>query len=200
MHRVSLILLPVALIVALVAGYYIWHASDALPGLGQNVTTGTADIGGPFTLTDQDGHKRGDRDFRGRFMLVYFGYATCPDVCPTTLALMSDALAKLGPDAKKIVPVFITIDPERDTPKALKTYLHAFGPQFVGLTGDLPAITRVAGKYRVYFKKHPLDGGGYAMDHSSVVFLMGPDGKFITYWDDTAIGPDKLADALRAKT
>ncbi|HEV2651871.1 MAG TPA: SCO family protein [Rhizomicrobium sp.] len=197
MKRLSFILLPAALILALIASWYLWHTGDA--GLGQSVTTGTADIGGPFALVDQDGRTRTDRDYRGRSMLVYFGYATCPDVCPTTLALMSDAMAKLGADGGRVVPVFITIDPERDTSKALKAYLHAFGPQFVGLTGSADAIKKVADEYHVYYKKQPITGGGYAMDHSSVIFLMGPDGKFIGYWDDPAIGPDKLAAEMRSK-
>jgi cytochrome oxidase Cu insertion factor (SCO1/SenC/PrrC family) len=197
MKRLSFVLLPAALILALIASYYLWHVGDA--GLGQVVATGTADIGGPFVLTDQDGRTRTDKDFHGRSLLVYFGYSTCPDVCPTTLALMSDAVSKLGPDAKRITPIFITIDPDRDTPRTLRAYLHAFGPQFVGLTGDAAAIKKVADEYHVYYKKQALAGGGYAMDHSSVIFLMGRDGKFVGYWDDTAIGPDKLADELRTK-
>lgn len=199
-RRLPLVLLPVALIMALVLGYYIWQASDGLPGLGRVVSEGTPSIGGPFTLIDQDGRKRSSADFRGRYMLIYFGYSYCPDVCPTTLALMGDALAKVDPKGARIVPIFITIDPERDTPVRMKAYVRAFGPQFVGLTGDVKTIGKVAGDYRVYFTKHPLDGGNYGMDHSSVIFLMGPDGKFIGYWDDTAIGPDKLAQELREKT
>lgn len=197
MRRLSLILVPAALVLALIAGYFIWHASDNLPALGRNIETGTVRIGGPFTLIDQNGVKRSSADFRGRFMLIYFGYSSCPDVCPTTLTLMADALDKLGPKADAIVPVFITIDPERDTPARLKPYVASFGPRFVGLTGDLASIKKVAGLYRVYVKKEPLDGGNYAMDHSSVIYLMGPDGKFAGYWDDTSVGPDKLAAALR---
>jgi cytochrome oxidase Cu insertion factor (SCO1/SenC/PrrC family) len=199
MRRLSIILMPVALAIALVLGFYIWRASDDLPGLGRVVGSGTATIGAPFTLTDQDGHTRRSSDFAGRFMLIYFGYSYCPDVCPTTLSMMADALAKLGPKAGRVVPIFITIDPERDSPAHLKPYLRAFGPGFVGLTGDLKTITKVAADYRVYFRKHPLDGGNYGLDHSSVIYLMGPDGKFVTYWDDTAIGPDDLAKDLRAR-
>jgi protein SCO1/2 len=132
-------------------------------------------------------------------MLIYFGYSYCPDVCPTTLSLMADALDKLGPKATRVVPVFITIDPERDTPARLKAYMRSFGPRFVGLTGDLKTIVKVAADYRVYFRKHPLDGGNYGLDHSSVIYLMGPDGKFVTYWDDTAVGPDRLSDELRGR-
>jgi len=199
MRRISVILIPVLLVLALVVGVALWRVSDALPGLGRVVETGTAAIGGPFALTDQDGKLRRSAEFRGRYMLIYFGYSYCPDVCPTTLALMGDALDKLGARRDRIVPIFITVDPRRDTPAQLKSYLKAFGPDFVGLTGDIKAITRIAGDYRVYFKAHPLPGGGYAMDHSSVIYLMGPDGRFVTYWDDTAIGPDKLANELRAR-
>ena len=199
-RRLPLILLPAVVILALVLSFVLWRASDGLPGLGRVVSEGTPSIGAPFTLTDQDGRKRSSADFRGRYMLIYFGYSYCPDVCPTTLALMGDALAKADPKGTHIVPIFITIDPERDTPKRIKDYVHAFGPQFVGLTGDVKTITKVAGDYRIYFKKHPLEGGTYGMDHSSVIFLMGPDGKFVAFWDDTAIGPDKLAQELRDKT
>jgi protein SCO1/2 len=197
MRRLSFVLLPFALVAALFGGYVLWHLSDTLPMLGRSVQTGTAKVGGPFTLVDQDGVRRSSADFRGRYMLIYFGYSYCPDVCPTTLSLMADALDKLGPQSQKIVPLFITIDPERDTPAKLKPYVASFGPRFIGLTGDLSTIKKVAGLYRVYLKKEPLPGGSYAMDHSSVIYLMGPDGKFVTFWDDTAIGPDKLAAEIR---
>lgn len=197
MPRLPFVVLSVTVLVALVLGFYVWRESDGLPSLGRVVGTGTPSIGRPFTLTDQDGHQRSSAGFSGRFMLIYFGYTQCPDVCPTTLALMGDALAKVGPKAHRIVPIFITIDPERDTPEKLKPYVRSFGSQFVGLTGDLKTITRVAADYRVYFRKHPLDDGNYGLDHSSVIYLMGPTGKFVAYWDDTSIGPDQLADDLR---
>jgi len=200
MRRLALVLLPAALIAALIGSYFLWHLSDNRPGIGRIVETGTAKVGGPFTLIDQNGAKRASAEFRGRYMLIYFGYSSCPDVCPTTLTLMADALDKLGPRAAKIVPLFITIDPERDTPARLKPYMASFGPRFIGLTADLATIQKVAALYRVYFKKEPLSGGTYAMDHSSVIYLMGPDGKFVGFWDDTAIGPDKLAAELRKLT
>lgn len=199
MRRLSLILIPVVLLLALTSAYFIWHAGDQRPALGRTQVSGTALIGGPFSLIDQDGVKRASSDFRGRYLLIYFGYTNCPDVCPTTLSLMADALDRLGTKANAVVPVFITIDPERDTPAKLKPYVASFGRRFVGLTGDLAIIKKVAGLYRVYVKKEPLQGGGYGMDHSSVIYLMGPDGKFVAYWDDTSIGPDKLARELRAR-
>jgi cytochrome oxidase Cu insertion factor (SCO1/SenC/PrrC family) len=199
MRRLSVVLIPVVLTAAIVAAFYIWHAGDNLPAPGRNIQTGTAQIGGPFALIDQNGMRRSSSDFHGHFVLIYFGYSYCPDVCPTTLSLMAAALDKLGAQAQSVVPVFITIDPERDTPAKLKPYMAAFGPRFVGLTGDLASIRKVAGLYRVYLKKEPLDGGGYGMDHSSVIYLMGPDGKFVAYWDDTSIGPDRLAAEIRAR-
>ncbi len=199
MRRLSFFLMPIVVALALALAFYIWRAGDNLPALGRTEVSGTAQIGGPFTLIDQDGVKKSSADFHGRFMLIYFGYSNCPDVCPTTLSLMADALDKLGSKASSVVPVFITIDPERDTPARLKPYVASFGPRFVGLTGDLASIKRVADLYRVYLKKQPLQGGGYGMDHSSVIYLMGSDGKFVTYWDDTSIGPDKLAAELRAR-
>jgi cytochrome oxidase Cu insertion factor (SCO1/SenC/PrrC family) len=185
-------------IVAVAAGL-LWHAGDRIATIGQPVVTGTASVGGPFRLIDENGSPRSDADFRGRFMLVYFGYSLCPDVCPTTLAVMADALAKLGPRRSHVVPVFITLDPERDNPRVLKNYLQSFGTDFVGLTGKPDTIRDVAATYRVYYSKHPLANGGYAIDHTSVLYLMGPDGKFVTYYDDETIGPNGLAEDLKKR-
>jgi protein SCO1/2 len=196
MNRAPTALIVLALLLAILAGGLLWFASERFPG-AQSSGMGIADIGGPFALTDQDGMRRTDRDFHGRFVLLYFGYSDCPDVCPTTLGVMADALAKLGPRAQRFVPVFVTIDPERDTPAVLKKYLAAFGPDFVGLTGSLADITKVAHDYRVYFAKHKLEGGSYALDHSSVIYLLGPDGKLVKFYDETTT-PDRLAKDLSA--
>jgi protein SCO1/2 len=198
MIRTPQALIPyIAMLAAVIAGV-LWHAGDQIGGLGRTAESGTAQIGGPFALIDQTGKTRSDADFHGRFVLIYFGYSFCPDVCPTTLSEMGTALDKLGPKRARIVPLFITVDPERDTPKVLKDYMKSFGPDFVGLTGNTKAIAQVAREYHVYIKKHPLQGGGYSMDHSGVIYLMGPDGKFITYYEDE-IGPDKMADDLRSR-
>jgi cytochrome oxidase Cu insertion factor (SCO1/SenC/PrrC family) len=193
MVRTPLALIPYLIAAAAVAAGLLWHAGDLLSGA--NRTAGEAAIGGPFTLVDQDGKARHAADFRGRFMLVYFGYGHCPDICPTTLAVMADALEKLGPSSRRVVPIFITIDPGRDSPRVLKGYLTAFGPRFVGLTGDAKAIAAAAHAYRVSYRKRALSGG-YAMDHSSHIYLMGPDGKFIAVFDET-LGTDRLAQALK---
>ena len=206
MFRKPQILIPYLLLVAALAGVALWwqdrHAAE-IPVLGKVVSSGSVDVGGPFTLTGQTGKQVSSSDFRGRYMLVYFGYSMCPDVCPTTLAVMADALDKMGEKAKRIVPVFITIDPERDTPKVLDAYMKAFGDRFVGLTGTPDEIAKVEKEFKVYAKKTPLDeakglGGGYGMDHSSVIYLMGPDGKIVSFYDEL-IPAAKLEAELRAK-
>jgi len=145
-----------------------------VPGVQQ-----TAAIGGPFRLTDQDGATVTDRDFLGRPFLVFFGFTHCPDVCPTALFEISEIMRKLGPDAERMRAAFITADPERDTPQALKDYMSSFDSRLKGLTGDLDAITAVAKAYRVYFKKVPLEGDGYTMDHTAIVYLMDKEGRFV---------------------
>jgi protein SCO1/2 len=192
------VLLAVLLLAAIAAGIVLWRAADQLPGLGRTITSGRIAIGGPYALTDQDGKPRASSDFAGKYQLIYFGYTFCPDVCPTTLALMGAALDRLGPTQDRIVPVFITIDPERDTPEVLKKYVAAFGPRFVGLTGTPDEIAKVEKEYRVYAKKGPVENGTYAMDHSSVIYLMGPDGKLASFYDE-ATTPEDLAQKIKAK-
>jgi protein SCO1/2 len=139
-----------------------------------------AAIGGPFTLTDQNGRTVTDQDLKGKPFLVFFGFTHCPDVCPTTLFEISEILRTLGPDADRVRALFITVDPERDTPDVMKDYLSSFDPHLSGLTGDPAAIAAVAKTYRVYFKKVPLDQGGYTMDHTAIVYLMDKNGRFVS--------------------
>ena len=138
-----------------------------------------ATIGGPFKLTDQNGQTVSEQDFKGHPFLVFFGFTHCPDVCPTTLFEVSEILRSLGPDANRARAVFITVDPERDTPAVMKDYLSSFDPHLAGLTGDPAAVAAVAKVYRVYYKKVPLDQGGYTMDHTAIVYLMDKDGRFV---------------------
>ncbi|MDE2227684.1 MAG: SCO family protein [Alphaproteobacteria bacterium] len=135
-------------------------------------------VGGPFTLTDQNGAMRTDAQFRGKLMLVYFGYTYCPDTCPATLAAMTQALAQLGPAADAVQPIFITVDPARDTPAQLKSYAANFSPRLIALTGTSEQLQAIEREYRVYASKVP--GGppdDYLLDHSSFIYLMGRDGK-----------------------
>jgi protein SCO1/2 len=142
-------------------------------------TTQAAAVGGPFRLIDQDGKPLSDQDLKGRPFLVFFGFINCPDICPTTLFEMSEVLRRLGPDADRVRGLFVTIDPERDTPDKLKDYLSSFDPHLVGVTGDPNAIAAAAKAYRVYTKKVPLDGGNYTMDHTTIVYLMDKEGRFV---------------------
>ncbi len=147
---------------------------------GRSVPVATASaIGGPFRLVDQNGRGVSDVDLKGRPSLVFFGFTHCPEICPTALFDISEILNKLGPDAAKVNALFVTVDPERDTPEKLKDYLSSFNPRLIGLSGDPAAVAAVAKAYRVYFKKVPLDAGGYTMDHTAIVYLMDKDGRFV---------------------
>jgi protein SCO1/2 len=139
-----------------------------------------AAIGGPFQLTDQNGRRVTDEDFKGQPFLVFFGFTHCPEICPTTLFEISEILRKLGPDADRVRALFITVDPERDTPKVMKDYLSNFDPHLSGLTGDPDAIAAVAKAYRAIFRKVPLDEGGYTMDHTAIIYLMDKQGRFVS--------------------
>jgi len=187
------VILAAALLFTAVASTALWIIGNhQRASIGASETQTKAQIGGPFTLTDQNGQRRTDADFRGRYMLIFFGFTNCPDVCPTTLSVFSEALNKLGPKADRVVPIFISVDPERDTPELLKSYLASFGPRFVGLTGTPDEVAKVAKAYRVYYQKRALEGGAYAVDHSSVIYLMDDKGKFAAYYT-LERGPDALA-------
>ena len=141
--------------------------------------TGTASVGGPFTLTTQDGKPLTDKDLRGAPFLVFFGFTHCPDICPTKLFEISEVLRAAGPKGEKLRALFVTVDPERDTPEIMKSYLGSFDPRIVGLSGDRPAIDAMIRAYRAYARKVPLQGDDYTMDHTALVYLMGRDGNFI---------------------
>ncbi len=147
-----------------------------------NATPGRSVVGGPFTLVAGDGRTVTDRDFRGRYMLVYFGYTFCPDVCPTSLNTVAEALDRIGPLADRIQPLFVTVDPKRDDKDAVRQYAAAFGTRVIGLTGTEEQVSAAARAYRVYYREHRTGPGpnDYSMDHSSILYLMGPDGRFIT--------------------
>jgi protein SCO1/2 len=136
-------------------------------------------VGGPFKLIDQNNKPITEQDFKGQPFLVFFGFTHCPDVCPTTLFEVSEIFRTLGPEAKNLRAMFVTVDPERDTPAVIKDYLSSFDPRIVGATGDVDAVTAAEKSYRVYAKKVPTDGGGYTMDHTAIVYLMSKDGRFV---------------------
>lgn len=149
-------------------------------------------FGGPFQLVDHNGKPKSDKDFRGKFMLIYFGYTYCPDICPLNLQEMAFALEALGADAKKVQPIFISIDPGRDTPADLKEYVANFDGDFIALTGSEAQIQAVARSYRVHRRKVILPDqeteNDYLVDHSSITHLVGPDGKFRTLFPHNTKG------------
>ena len=165
---------------AFVAGLVVCLGAISLFGAFSPKVLAPVQIGGPFRLTDQNGKAITDQDLKGKPFLVFFGFTHCPDVCPTTLFDVSEVLRSLGPDADRTAALFITVDPERDSAAALKDYLGSFDPHLRGLTGDAAALATVAKEYRVYYKKVPLDGGDYTMDHTAIVYLMDKDGRFVS--------------------
>ncbi len=174
-------------------------AEEGQPSAAQmmdDLMYGRGDIGGPFTLTDPDGLRRSDSEFRGRLMIVYFGYTFCPDVCPTDLMAITQALDALGPAAKAIQPVFITLDPERDD-KVMAEYLRAFHPSFVGLTGTPEEIRKVANAFKAFYAKiRDEKTGEYSIDHSGVIYLIGRDGRYLGFMPPQT-APDRLIEILR---
>ncbi|HLL26079.1 MAG TPA: SCO family protein [Xanthobacteraceae bacterium] len=159
--------------------------------------TQPSSVGGPFQLTDQYGHAMSDQDLKGRPFLVFFGFTNCPDICPTSLFEMSEVLKRLGPDADKTAALFISVDPERDTPEKLKDYLSSFHSRIFGLTGTPAEIANVEKEYRVYAKKVPLKDGDYTMDHTAVVYLMDKDGHFVAPFNLKKSADDAAADLRR---
>lgn len=193
----------VGLGVALLAGWVaLWLRPDTV---GQairsaaGVASPAVSVGGAFSLVDQAGRPVTEATWRGRWMLIYFGYTTCPDVCPTELQTMAAALESLGSQAAQVVPIFITVDPERDTPARLADYVKLFDDRLVGLTGTAQQIDTVARAYRVYYARvTSAQSTTYLMDHSSFVYLMGPDGALRAMFRP-GTSAQELAGAIRAR-
>ena len=159
--------------------------------------TQASGVGGAFKLIDQDGRSVTEQDFKGKPFLVFFGFTHCPDVCPTALFEISEVFRKLGPDAARAAGLFITVDPERDTPAALKSYLTSFDPHLRALTGDEAAIDAVTRAYRAYYRKVPNPDGSYTMDHTALVYLMDKEGRFVAPFNLKRRPEDAAADLRR---
>ena len=171
-------------------------ATLPLPSIFRLIAAPTA-IGGPFRLTDQSGQTVTEKSLIGRPTLIFFGFTHCPDVCPTSLFEMSEVLRAMGPDAGKVNAYFVSVDPERDTPAAMKDYLSSFDPNLKGLTGAPDDIARVLSAYRVYAKKIPLKDGDYTMDHTALIYLMDKKGSFVRPFDLKRKPEDAAADLKR---
>jgi protein SCO1/2 len=190
------------LVVVLFAGFVILGAGAFLALSPHETPRGAAGtllasaIGGPFRLVDQDGKTITDADLKGKWSLVYFGYTHCPDACPTALNDIAIALDELGSKRSAVRPVFITVDPERDTPEVLKAFVTAFDAPILALTGTPEEIAQAAKGYRVYYAKHPEAGGDYSMDHSSVIYVMDPEGRFTASFTHQS-APEEIAERLK---
>jgi len=190
------------LIAAIFAGLVVLGTGAFLALSSRDTARGVAGtvlsnaIGGPFQLVDQNGKTVTDADLKGKWSLIYFGYTHCPDACPTALNDISIALSDLGPKRDAVRPVFITVDPERDTPETLKAYVASFDAPILALTGSAEEVAKAAKGYRVYYAKHPEAGGDYSMDHSSVIYVMDPEGRFTASFTHES-APEQISERLK---
>ena len=200
---------PTSLALAAMAGALLMlGAGFAIPeiagGAGPRATAGSATaapsaIGGPFKLASSKGGVLTDQDLKGAPFAIFFGFTHCPEICPTSLWEMSESLKRLGPEADKLKVLFVTVDPERDTPEMLARYLQSFDPRIIGLSGSQKEMEAAAKAYRVYWRKVPTSDGDYTMDHTALIYLMDSKGAydgFIAYKDDEATRDRKLRELL----
>ena len=188
--RFAIVAIVFAGVLVIAAGVLLALALRETPRGAAGTALASA-IGGPFQLIDQNGKPFSDADLKGKWHLIFFGYTHCPDACPTALNEMSLALDRLGMKRDEVGVVFITVDPERDTPDALKSYVQSFDAPIVALTGSPEAVAQAAKAYRVFYAKHPRPDGDYDMDHSAVIYVMNPEGRFTATFT-----PDSSADAI----
>lgn len=183
----------VAALVHLVAATAFAPMISAPPALSAPAT-----VGGPFTLVATDGTVVTDQTYRGKWLLVFFGFTFCPNTCPTTLLEIAKTLEGLGSDADELQPLFITVDPQRDTPEVIASYVGSFDPRIVGLSGSPEQVAAVARDYGVYYAPHRFGSGpdDYVLDHTSYLYLMAPDGRFVRAFDGETPG-HRLSDAIR---
>ncbi len=191
-HRTGIIFCSVVASLLLLTGCYLWLLGGTTP---RNATA----IGGSFTLTKGNGKVVTDRDFRGHFLLIYFGYTSCPDICPTTLTAIADAIDILGTRAQRVQPLFITVDPAHDTPAIMQAYVRAFSPRIVGLTGTVAEVRAVEQEYRIISTIDDTDSrsGGYTIDHTAVLFLVAPDGRYLVPFAATESGAELAKNLAR---
>lgn len=181
------------------AALWLRHDAGVEQRLGGTAVAPGVAIGGPFSLTDHTGAPVTEATYRGRMMLIFFGFTHCPDVCPTELQVMAEALEGLGADAARVAPLFITVDPERDTPEALARYVELFDPRIIGLTGTPEEVRAAARAYRVFYAKvQPPDASDYTMDHSTFLYLMDAEGRFAGLFRHGTTA-EEIAAAIRAQ-
>jgi protein SCO1 len=184
-RKTGIIVFSAAASLLLLTAFYLWL-------LGGTTPRSVPPIGGPFTLTRGDGQVATDRDFRGRYLLIYFGYTSCPDICPTTLSAIADAIDILGTRADRLQPLFITVDPSHDTPAIVRAYVRSFSPGIIGLTGTPAEILKVEQEYHVSSTIHQIGPGAnnYTVDHTAVLYLVAPDGRYLAPFPATESGAE----------
>jgi protein SCO1 len=196
MNRRNTIASLAACVFAAACGSVLVACTESKPQFKSVDLTG-ADYGKDFQLTDQNGQPRSLKDFRGKVVVLFFGYTQCPDVCPTTLAALAEAMQRLGPDADRVQVLFVTVDPDRDTPALLAQYVPAFDRRFLGLYGDADATARTAKEFKVIYQKAPgTTPGSYTMDHSAGTYIFDPQGRLRLYVSNGQ-GPDVFVHDLR---
>ena len=178
------LILSMAALIAVVFAAALWLVPQYLQPSTPDRSTGKALIGGDFSMVDHNGKPFTQDNLKGKYALVYFGFTHCPDICPTGLMIISNALKSLNGKAEKIQPVFVSVDPERDTPDILAQYVQAFHPSFIGLTGSLEQVQQIADAYKVYFSKVEDEDSalGYLVDHSGYIYLMDPKGEYLAHF------------------
>lgn len=178
------LIISITILIVAVFAAMRWLAPEHFTPTPANKSTGTALIGGTFALTDHNGQPFTEENLKGHYSLIYFGFTHCPDICPTSLLVMANAINGLGDKAEKVVPIFISLDPERDTQDIMRQYVQSFSPRMVGLTGTTEQVKQTADAFKVYYKKveTPESALGYLIDHSGFIYLIGPDGRYITHF------------------
>jgi cytochrome oxidase Cu insertion factor (SCO1/SenC/PrrC family) len=189
------IIVAVAAVVVGIAAWFLTPGPSEAPDQGTGTALTAADIGGPFQLTDHHGKRVSDGDFRGRYMLVFFGFTHCPDVCPSTLRDISMALDHLDDEAEAIQPLFITVDPERDDVEAMADYVTAFDSRILGLTGTREEIDRATAAYRIYSARIPLGDDDYTVDHSAFTYLLDREGRYLAHFS-FGVDPEEMAEGI----
>lgn len=189
------IVVAIAAVVVGVAAWFLTTGPSEPPNQGTGAALTEADIGGPFQLTDNHGKRVSDDDFRGRYMLVFFGFTHCPDICPSTLRDISMALDHLGDEADAIQPLFVTVDPERDDLEAMSNYVSVFDSRILGLTGTRAEIDQAIAAYRIYSARAPLSDDDYTMDHSAFTYLMDREGRYIAHFS-FGVDSEEMAESI----
>jgi cytochrome oxidase Cu insertion factor (SCO1/SenC/PrrC family) len=184
------ILIAAVILLGTLAMLALYHPDLRPRATPSGGTGGTVAIGGPFTLTDARGGTFTEANLKGAYSLIFFGFTHCPDICPLTLQVMTDAIEQAGPAGERVTPVFVTVDPERDTAEAVGAYVGAFHPRFVGLTGTPEQVAGITKAYRVFARKAPLkdaegrETGDYTVEHTGIIFLMDPEGRYLTHFSN----------------